>query len=96
MFRNSRRNTHSAVYVVLIEPTVVVCNKYDLGADAVARNALDLVFPDALFVSAKTGKGLHGLRNALSGLVEKRYHFVEFTIPQDRYEEIRHHRFFEC
>ena len=63
---------------------ITVFNKIDLLPDDAALNPLRRHFPDALFISTRTGAGLdellHRMSEQLSGLVER----VELLLPPER------------
>lgn len=57
---------------------LIVFNKCDLVIDYSE-------FPkDALFISAKDGKGLDGLKNALKDAFKSEYAFYEFNVPYSK------------
>jgi GTP-binding protein HflX len=86
-----RRLQAEAVASVLDEigageiPRVLVLNKID-RLDEEERVALARRFPDALLVSARTGRGLDGLRARLADLARSRLTPVDVTIPYSRGE----------
>lgn len=63
---------------------VTVLNKVDLLRDEVALHGLRLHFPEALFVSAKDGKGLENLLHRMADLLADRITKVELALPLDR------------
>ena len=64
-------------------PVELVLNKIDL-VDALTRRRLENRFPDALQVSAATGKGLEELRSRVAERFAARFEVVELLVP---YEE---------
>jgi GTP-binding protein HflX len=74
-------------------PTITVLNKADLAPADTIRNALRLV-PDAIVVSARTGKGLDTLVAHCLELISSRLDVRELLVPPDRYDVIaKLHRF---
>jgi GTPase len=63
---------------------VTVFNKTDLQPSDAILHGLRLHFPDALFVSAQTGKGLEDLRHRLADMLADRITKVELCLPLDR------------
>jgi len=53
-------------------PRVTVLNKADLLRDPVARKGLEVAYPDAVFVSARTGEGLEQLKTRLAQALAER------------------------
>ena len=73
--------------------TLLVFNKIDRLADHSSLHFLRIRFPDAHFVSVKTGEGMPELVNRLSELVADDLITVELRIPQTRADLIaRLHR----
>jgi len=73
--------------------TLLVFNKIDRLADPSSMHFLRIRFPDAHFVSVKTGEGMPELVNRLSELVADDLITVELRIPQTRADLIaRLHR----
>ena len=67
------------------KPTLTVFNKIDLlPPDRDALNGLRRHFPDALFVSTKTGEGLDALRAAFADQLRDRVARVELLLPPER------------
>jgi GTP-binding protein HflX len=64
--------------------SILVLNKADLVTDPAARADLSHRFPDALFVSAKSGDGLDALLRACSEALAARVRRCEYRIPQQR------------
>ncbi len=68
------------------KPVLTVFNKVDLLADRFALRRLKRRFPDAVFVSAKTGEGLDLLVDKLSEELDRSLEEVELVIPHTRYD----------
>ena len=68
-------------------PTLTVFNKADLASEDQLRRARRLV-PDALFISARTGKGLPELQERFRELIADEFGSVELLIPHSRYDVI--------
>jgi GTP-binding protein HflX len=65
---------------------LTVLNKSDLLTDTSKKNALRLLFPRAIFASAKTGDGILELKNALSVLLRKFSMDMLLKIPAQRHD----------
>jgi GTPase len=63
---------------------ITVLNKVDCIADESTLHALRLHFPDCVFVSALTGKGLDELLHRLAEMLTDRISKVEVALPLDR------------
>jgi GTP-binding protein HflX len=66
-------------------PVLNVLNKVDLADEAEIRAARQAV-PDALFVSARTGKGIAALMDRCREMVAHSLGTVQLLIPLDRYD----------
>ncbi|GAC1701257.1 MAG: hypothetical protein NVS9B6_15920 [Candidatus Limnocylindrales bacterium] len=67
-------------------PRLVVLNKADAlrpGEGEALREALGAEFPQAIFVSARTGAGIEALRERLAGVTRADWKSVEVTLPYD-------------
>ena len=64
-------------------PELLVVNKVDL-VDANTRVELRTVFPQAVFISARTGEGLEGLRSRVEAELPELETLVTLLIPYDR------------
>ena len=67
------------------KPVVNVFNKVDL-ADAVELRAARQAVPDALFVSARTGKGIDTLIERCREMIAHSFGTVTLLVPHDRYD----------
>ncbi len=67
------------------KPVVNVFNKVDL-ADAVEVRTARQAVPDALFVSARTGKGIDALVERCREMIAGSFGTVELLIPHSRYD----------
>lgn len=67
-------------------PSITVLNKTDIAPPSFRERALSL-FPGAIAVSAKSGRGLKELRTALASEVEKRFGGSRVSIPYPRIME---------
>jgi GTP-binding protein HflX len=63
---------------------ITVLNKVDCIADESTLHALRLHFPDCVFVSALTGKGLDELLHRMAEMLTDRITKVEVALPLDR------------
>jgi len=66
---------------------ITVFNKIDAATPADLQRARALV-PDALFVSAQTGKGLDQLETRLLELIADAFGSAELLVPHDRYDVV--------
>ncbi len=64
--------------------TLTVFNKIDLITDKSLLHALRIKFPDAIFISTRTGDGLSDLLNALAGLLDTNLRQATLRIPMSR------------
>lgn len=65
---------------------LLVFNKVDAQEDKLFVSTLRARFPDALFLSAKTGQGMDALRESMEALLEASLDRMELLIPYDKYE----------
>ena len=63
---------------------LVVCNKCDLIADPLTRVKLKNSFPDAVFISCRTGEGIDSLLEALSAKCGGSPEICRAEIPPER------------
>ena len=63
-----------------------VFNKVDAQEDKLFVSTLRARFPDALFLSAKTGQGMDALRESMEALLEASLDRMELLIPYDKHE----------
>src|ERR1700684_761667 len=63
---------------------ITVLNKMDLVKDESTVHALRLHFPDAVFVSVRSGEGLKELLHRMADLLADRVSRVELALPLDR------------
>lgn len=68
--------------------TLTVFNKIDVAPDGAWRYALSLDFPDAVEVSARTGRGMEALLARLEEAAGEASVFMRLLIPHSRYEEL--------
>lgn len=72
---------------------ITVFNKVDDLWDESTRNGLIFQFPDAHFISAKTGEGLPELLQKMEAIVESEFKQLRLLIPHERYDLVaRIHR----
>jgi GTP-binding protein HflX len=62
--------------------TLTVLNKVDRLREEAQRKVLTVKFPDAIFVSVRTGEGMEELLHRMAGLVADRTRVAELLIPQ--------------
>jgi GTP-binding protein HflX len=66
------------------KPVLIVFNKVDLLAtDAARRNQLESEYPDALFVSARSGEGIGELRAAIGAAASRGWRRITVTLPYE-------------
>ena len=65
---------------------LLVFNKVDAQQDLLFMSELRAHFPNALFLSAKTGEGLDALQDAMESLLEASLTRMTLLIPYDKYE----------
>jgi GTP-binding protein HflX len=66
------------------KPIITVFNKIDLLEDREALNPLKRHFPDALFISTRTGEGLDELRYRMADQLAKRVERMDLVLPTER------------
>ena len=64
---------------------IVVMNKIDALSDDVSARSLELEFPDAVWVSAKTGEGLDGLLSKMEDAIAGASKSVRLLVPHSEY-----------
>ena len=73
--------------------TITVFNKVDLVQDKLLLRRLGRRHDDAVFVSARTGRGLEELRDRLAAELSHALHRVHLCIPHSRHDLVgRIHR----
>ena len=70
------------------KPTLMVFNKIDRLADRGVLHDVAKEFPNSVFISAKRGINLPGLKNEVFGLLEKEFVEKVFTISQEHQKVI--------
>lgn len=70
----------------LDKPTVLVFNKVDRVTDPSVVNYWKGRYPEAHFVSARTGKGLEALKEKMIELIQTGIRPMKLLIPHDRYD----------
>ena len=68
--------------------TLTVFNKIDIAPDGAWRYALSLDFPDAVEVSARTGRGIGELVARLEGVVGETSVYMRLFIPHSQYASL--------
>ncbi len=68
------------------KPRLVVFNKLDLNDDPFKPGRLALRFPDAAFISIRSGAGLDELANRLADEIGKHLELANLAIPVGRYD----------
>lgn len=68
------------------QTTVTVFNKLDACDDAIHLSGLRNEFPDALFLSVRTGEGCDRLLRTCETLINARHSAMELLLPHDRYD----------
>jgi GTP-binding protein HflX len=68
-------------------PALNVFNKVDLADESEIRAARQAV-PDALFVSARTGKGIAALEDRFREMIAHGLGTVQLLVPLDRYDVV--------
>lgn len=68
------------------KPSLTVFNKIDLIEEPSKIEELKRNHPEALFISAKKGRGLDELITAIKGLVYDREEICRFTFPSNRHD----------
>lgn len=67
---------------------IVVMNKIDALPDDVSARSLSLQFPDAVWVSAKTGEGLGGLLSKMEEAIAGASKSVRLLVPHSEYRAV--------
>lgn len=67
---------------------IVVMNKIDALSDDVSARALEIEFPDAVWVSAKTGEGLGGLLAKMEDAIAGASKLVKLLVPHSEYRAV--------
>ena len=67
---------------------IVVMNKIDAIPDDVSARSLSLQFPDAVWVSAKTGEGLGGLLSKMEDAIAGAAKSVRLLVPHSEYRAV--------
>ena len=67
---------------------IVVMNKIDALSDDVSTRALEIEFPDAVWVSAKTGEGLGGLLAKMEDAIAGASKLVKLLVPHSEYRAV--------
>lgn len=68
------------------KPIITVFNKVDSCKDSMHLEMLRLKYPDALFVSAKTGEGLEELVKTIGLTASRNLAITNFSLPTNRYD----------
>ena len=67
---------------------IVVMNKIDTLSDDVSARSLEIEFPDAVWVSAKTGEGLGGLLAKMEDAIAGASKLVKLLVPHSEYRAV--------
>jgi len=67
-------------------PTLMAFNKIERDTDPTLLAALQLDYPEAIRISARTGQGLDELRHRCETLITRFARALELVIPHDRYD----------
>ncbi len=67
---------------------IVVMNKIDALSDDVSARALEIEFPDSVWVSAKTGEGLGGLLAKMEDAIAGASKLVKLLVPHSEYRAV--------
>lgn len=67
---------------------IVVMNKIDALSDDVSARSLEIEFPDAVWVSAKTGEGLGGLLAKMEDAIAGASKLVKLLVPHSEYRAV--------
>lgn len=67
---------------------ITVFNKIDRIEDPLLQPLLRASYPDARFISVKTGEGIPALLEAFDRVLDENSHLLELLIPHDRYDLI--------
>ncbi len=68
------------------KPVILVFNKIDLVSDAFLVSGLRNEYPNAVFISSKTGEGIKDFYKAVDGILKETEITETFSIPHDRYD----------
>jgi GTP-binding protein HflX len=91
--REAHRETTEEVLAELgadAKPTLLVFNKIDRAEDPAELARWRARFPEAHFVSARTGEGMEGLRDALREKAEPGLRSMQLLIPHDRHDLVHY------
>ena len=69
-------------------PSIIVFNKIDKLETNEKRERFELLYPEAIFISAETGGGLELLKSRISKSLNARLRPTKLMIPHDRYDII--------
>jgi len=69
-------------------PSLIVFNKLDKLESSEKRERFELLYPEAIFISAETGEGLELLKSRISESLNARLRPTKLMIPHDRYDVI--------
>ena len=69
-------------------PSIIVFNKIDKLETNEKRERFELLYPEAIFISAETGGGLELLKSRISKSLNARLRPTKLMIPHDRYDVI--------
>ena len=69
-------------------PSLIVFNKIDKLESSEKRERFELLYPEAIFISAETGEGLELLKSRISESLNARLRPTKLMIPHDRYDVI--------
>ncbi len=69
-------------------PSLIVFNKIDKLETNETRERFELLYPEAIFISAETGGGLELLKSRISKSLNARLRPTKLMIPHDRYDVI--------
>ena len=69
-------------------PSLIVFNKIDKLETNETRERFELLYPEAIFISAETGEGLELLKSRISKSLNARLRPTKLMIPHDRYDVI--------
>ncbi len=70
------------------KPMILVFNKIDLDTNTTDSLNIEIDNPDALYISAKTEKGLEKIFEKVEEILNKDKHIISLLIPTDRYDLI--------
>ena len=69
-------------------PSLIVFNKIDKLESSEKRERFELLYPEAIFISAETGEGLELLKSRISESLNAKLRPTKLMIPHDRYDVI--------